>query len=48
MPQLGRDLPALVAQANEFGEAGVDLVVFSMCNPYRANTVTALDEVLSQ
>ncbi len=42
------DLPALVDQANEFGEAGVDLVVFSMRNPYRANEVTALAEALSR
>lgn len=42
------DLPALVEQANQFGEAGVDLVVFSMRDPYSANTVTKLAEVLSE
>ncbi len=41
------DLTRLASQAEEFGRAGVDLVVFSMRDPYRASSVTDLAEVLA-
>lgn len=41
------DMAALVDQANEFGDAGVDLIVFSMRDPYLAKTVTTLAEALA-
>lgn len=42
------DLAALADKANEFGEAGVDLVVFSMRDPYSASLVTEFAKVLSE
>ncbi len=40
------DVPATVAKAAPFIEAGVDMIIFSMRGPYRATDVTALAEGL--
>jgi alkanesulfonate monooxygenase SsuD/methylene tetrahydromethanopterin reductase-like flavin-dependent oxidoreductase (luciferase family) len=40
------DLGAMAEQADALGRAGVDVVIFSLRPPYRADTVASLAEVL--